>query len=108
INKRDSKGNNILYYALKNNDINTIKYLIQNKIDANKKNNYEKSPLDVAVSKGYKTLKTEKEKLVKILILKGSNVNYTDNEENTPLIYAIQKEYLSIVKMLITNGADVN
>jgi ankyrin repeat protein len=109
INKRDSKGNNILYYALKNNDINTIKYLIQNKIDANKKNNYEKSPLDVAVSKGYKTLLT---------ILENDpnniNLNAPDIHGNIPLTAVIKRKKFSktekekLVKILILKGSNVN
>ncbi|KAG4094576.1 ankyrin [Neocallimastix lanati (nom. inval.)] len=42
------------------------------------------------------------------LIERGSDVNFVDMEGNTPLVYAIEKKSLSVVMLLIKNGANIN
>jgi ankyrin repeat protein len=143
INMRDSNGNNILYYAIEDEDLETIRYLIHNKIDVHSINNLNISPFDCAIIKGKKILTLllensnnsdiafnvpnsknetplitiiksknyslkEKENIISMLIAKGANVNFIDEKDMTPLIYAIQEKSLSLVQMLVKNGANVN
>eukprot|EP00833_Pecoramyces_ruminatium_P006505 jgi/Orpsp1_1/1180537/evm.model.c7180000073809.1 len=42
------------------------------------------------------------------LIERGSDVNFVDKDGNTPLVYAIEKKSLSVVMLLIKNGANIN
>lgn len=141
INKRDSNGNSLLYYAILKQDFDTIEYLVNNGANVNYKNNAGISPLNLAISKGYKTLNVilsnnnnlsssmpndtnenpytsiiklpeytikEKEDIIQKLINNGYKINSIDKDEKSPLVYAIQMRLLSIVKLLVENGADIN
>lgn len=55
INKLNSYGKNILQSAAKSNNIDIIKYIVENKIiDPNDKGNYNATPLDITEDYGYK------------------------------------------------------
>jgi len=141
LNQMDSNGNSLLYYAILKEDIETIEYLVTNGANVNYKNNIGKSPLDLAISKGYKFLNAlltnnnnlsmnmpkvmeenpyatiiklngyslkEKEDIIQKLINNGYKINSIDKSEKTPLVYAIQYHLLSVVRLLVENGADIN
>jgi len=94
-----SKGYEILFSLLKNQFISSMNVNIQNSDN--------EIPLISILKSNQYSLK-EKTYLVDILISKGSDVNYSDKSGNTSLIYAIQYKCLSIVKLLVENGANVN
>ncbi|OUM63993.1 hypothetical protein PIROE2DRAFT_9380 [Piromyces sp. E2] len=93
------KGYEVLFPLLKCQFISSWSVNIQNSND--------EIPL-VSILKGSKYSLKEKSYIVEKLISKGSNVNSSDKDGNTSLIYAIQNKSLSIVKLLVENGANVN
>eukprot|EP00833_Pecoramyces_ruminatium_P008373 jgi/Orpsp1_1/1182405/evm.model.c7180000081153.1 len=109
INEKDSKGNNIMYYAIESEDIETIHYLIRNKIDVNSKNAYGVSCLDYAITKGSSILNI-------FLSYAYDNIQYNipNADGETPLITVIRaKNYISkekenIVDHLLAKGSNVN
>ncbi|ORX80976.1 hypothetical protein BCR32DRAFT_268568 [Anaeromyces robustus] len=102
INTEDSNGKSILYYAIENEDIETIKKLMLKRanIHSNNLNKSKSSIIDLAISKG--------SEILKLFLIKGSNCNFIDKRKNTPLIYAIEQNSLSMIKLLVAYGANVN
>ncbi|KAG4106029.1 ankyrin [Neocallimastix lanati (nom. inval.)] len=126
VNQKDSQGNTILYYAIDNEDLDTIKKLmsIDTKIDIKSLNhaidktnrNIFKILLenDIILSNDnnliIKIIKSKfigKKYFIELLIEKGCNVNQIENNKSA-LIYAIEYNFSSIVELLLQNGADVN
>jgi ankyrin repeat protein len=109
INQKDRQGNNVLYYAIDSEDIETIQYLIRNKVDVNSKNIYGVSCLDFAISKGSKIFN---------IFLKNNYDNIQFNIPNgkgeIPLITIIRAKTYSveekeeIVNCLLEKGSNVN
>eukprot|EP00833_Pecoramyces_ruminatium_P008834 jgi/Orpsp1_1/1182866/evm.model.c7180000082986.1 len=108
INKRDSQGNNILYYALEREDEETIKYLMNQSIDIYSYNNYGKSCLDYAIAKGYK--------IFNVVLMNSVHleVNKPNKKNEIPLLTIIKsnnytsKNKIELVKYLIQKGSNVN
>ncbi|ORX87443.1 ankyrin, partial [Anaeromyces robustus] len=109
INQKDSDGNNVLYYAIDQEDTETINYLINHKIDVNSKNNLDISCLDYAISKGSSILN---------ILLKNKHDNIIYNIPNSqgeiPLITIIKtknftsEEKEDIINCLLEKGSNVN
>jgi hypothetical protein len=79
-------------------DIETVKYLVENGVDVN-----------TVDSSGYTLLmKTKSLDVVKYLVENGADIHKIDNEEANILHHASSKGNLPIVKYLVENGADVN
>jgi ankyrin repeat protein len=90
--------------AITNNDIDKVRYLIDQGQDVNQKITQfliPKTLLTIAILE-------KNPDLVKLLIEKGANVNESDELNQTPLFVAVNTEQIEIVKLLIENGADVN
>jgi ankyrin repeat protein len=108
INKKDSNGNTLLFYTILKEDIETIEYLINNGANVNYKNNKGKSPLGLAISKGYKYLNA--------LLSNNNNlsVNMPNVIEDNPYATIIRlngyslKEKEDIIQKLINNGYHIN
>ena len=94
-------GNRYLYDAIRHNDIEKVKFLIENGVDVNEKNLLGKTPLYEAASSGYL-------ELVKFLVEKGADVNAKTNNGVTALHDAAYNGYLEIEKFLVEKGADIN
>lgn len=95
-----------LYVAIENNNIEIVKYLIQNNIDLNKIYTEEGiTPVSLAV------MLDEKE-ILYILIKKGLNINAASISDSdykyTPLTIAVDNNNYQIAKLLIENGANIN
>jgi len=109
INQKDSEGNTVLYYAIDQEDIETINYLIRNRADVNSKNNQGISCLDLAIAKGSKILKI-------LLQSRHDNIlfNIPNSQGEIPLITIIKaKNYTinekeEIIKYLIEKGSNIN
>jgi len=108
INKKDLKGNTILYYAIFNNDIETVKELISIGADINFKDKFGNSAIQIAIFK-------KNQNVLKILF---SNSNLLLNIPNfrgeTPIFTIINIcnysviEKIIIIDNLIKRGADIN
>ena len=103
---------NPLHQAVTQNQIKTVKFLLENKAfpDPHDHNNW--TPLFHAVNLRYMDI-------IKLLIKYGANINYRDKNKNTPIFYAIKStipyeqlnhDYtdLDIIKQLVVRGADIN
>ncbi|ORX44723.1 ankyrin [Piromyces finnis] len=108
INKTDLNGNNILYYVIVKEDIETMRSLIRNGADVNSKNKLGKSNMDLLISKGYTFLNS-------LLNYSHSiSLNIPNSQGEIPLITVIkintfsdeEKEFM--VENLIKRGSDVN
>ena len=91
-----------LIAAVKDNNIDNVKTLINKGDDVNERNRNEETPLTIASSLG-------NVEVAKILIINGADVNakrYVNSY--TPLMYAAEDGNDAVVKLLIDNGADVN
>jgi len=51
VNRKDTNGNSILYYAILNNDVETSKYLIGNGADLNFIDKFGNSAFDISINK---------------------------------------------------------
>jgi ankyrin repeat protein len=108
INKRDSKGNSILYYAIFKNDIDTIKNLINIGADINFRDKFGNSATHITIFK-------RNQEILKIL-LGNSNLllNIPNRKGETPVFTIIKIcnysviEKIIIIDNLIKRGADIN
>ncbi|ORX44721.1 ankyrin [Piromyces finnis] len=108
INKKDSKGNSILYYAIFRNDTDTIKDLINLGADINFKDKFGNSATHIAIFK-------RNQNILRIL-LNNSNLllNVPNNKGETPIFTIINipnysiDEKLIIIDSLIKRGTDIN
>src|SRR6185295_9703563 len=105
-----------LTYAVRANDLNTVKVLLEAGVDINQSTGYGWSPLLVATQNRYYTLAT-------YLIEHGADVNLPNKGGWTPLYlatdnrniengdYPVRKgdmDHLDYIKLLIDKGANVN
>ncbi len=102
INEASSYGITPLIAGAAAGQDEAVGYLIQKGADVTVKDDLGKTALLYAI--GY-----DKPKLISNLIkLNNQSINLPDNAGNTPLIYAAQKGLLNNVKLLVTNGANVD
>ncbi|MEI0518875.1 ankyrin repeat domain-containing protein [Brachyspira murdochii] len=87
-----------LLEASKNNDLETLKALIENGADVNVKDDYNKTALMYASEKGHL-------EIVKYLLDKGADINAKDNYGKTALMYASEKGHSEVAKFLKSKGA---
>lgn len=92
----------ILFNAIREKDIDKVKYLIKNGANVNDKDN-----------SGYTTLInasiSNSTEIVKLLIESGADINaQTDNEKETALMSASVNNALDVARFLINSGAYVN
>ena len=108
IDTPSKSGKNILYYAVQNNNLELLKYLVKNGGKFTNINNGH-SVLFKAVESGYidivKYLLPYFKDLDKHYTIKGK---FKRVAKTTLLITALQNKHLDIVKLLITNGANIN
>ncbi|XP_056646314.1 uncharacterized protein LOC130451356 isoform X2 [Diorhabda sublineata] len=133
LNINDNNGNTALHYAACKNNMDIIKYILdQDHTLINTKNEFGETPLSVASLNGrYEAVKMlidfggdvnnqEKDgtaplhntvscpKLTHLLLSNGADVNILDFFSNTPLHLAVEKESLETIYVLLYYGADVN
>lgn len=94
INKLDEK----LHWACMLNDLEEVKYLVENGADVNKTDNDGKTPLLMA-------LREYTDNIIIYLVENGADVNKADKHGDTPLLDACSNNSLKIVRYLIENGA---
>lgn len=112
INIRDVDGRTLLFYAVDEQDVESVKLLLDSKINQD----YSEPLLHIVVSKNYKnyynkSIALQKE-MIETLLKAGYDINLPDDYGWTPLHEAIWKlsdnELISLVKLLLENGADPN
>lgn len=90
--------------ALRSDDIELAKLLIENGSDLNEKDYNGNTPLLCSCCCCY-----DNYEIIKLLIEKGSDVNAKDKFGNTPLGYArYNNNRVDLVKFLIENGEHIN
>jgi len=89
-----------LHYAVSNNRVAIVKYLLSKKADVNKPNRYGQTPLHIAAMRG-------NDEVMDVILNKKPKLNVTVRGNYTPLMYAIQYNRTSAVEKLIKAGADV-
>jgi len=98
INALDEKGETILSYALKENNLEIIDLILSyNNLNLNYKDKKGNSYLHLAV-------KNQNERGIENLIKKGINLNMQNNSGNTALHLAYKKNNNIIIKLLIKSG----
>jgi ankyrin repeat protein len=117
------------------NDIETVKFALENGADVEAKDENKNTPLHIATRKieRFKIAKlllengadidvknkkgetlliklaySDKPKIIKALLKIGANVNAQANDGSTALMNASYKGHLEVVKLLIENGAEIN
>lgn len=102
VNQEDSMGRTTLEIAVLNNDLNMVKYLVDN---------YSDDDFMFEISKGQALLKAVVEDhldIVNYLVEKaGADVNYQDQWGFTALMGAVRNDNLNITKYLVEKGADI-
>jgi ankyrin repeat protein len=97
----DYLGSTALAIAIRNQNLEEIKYLVEKGADVNTRTiPIEKTALMIAAREGDL-------ELCRLLIKKGAEVDAADYSGNTALRYAIDRENLKIAKLLVMYGADI-
>ena len=130
VNQLDENGRSALMYAAFNGLVEIIVILISSDADVNQLSGAGTNPLDYACKNGQMeaaklligheakmiegevslmfACDTGNEEMVSFLLKQGIDANMKQETGMTPLIQASWKGYVSIVRILIENGADVN
>ena len=91
-----------MYDGIKNGDIDTVRYYLDEGVNANAKDFTNHTPLHWAVS-------NNKVDIAKLLIDRGADLHTKyDNDEHTILHLGVQHNSKDMAELLIENGADVN
>ena len=98
--------NHLITYASKGN-LARVTELLEKGTDPNQANRMGLTPLMVAVLKNNGS-NDNYETIINLLLEKGEDVNATDKNGQTVLMKAVQKGNVSVVKLLLDNGATVN
>ncbi len=91
-----------LYYAVINNEIETVKSLIYNNVNINNLMHAGDNALYYASDRGHL-------EMVKFLVENGININYVNKTFNDNALYAaVRSGNLEIVKYLVNKGINFN
>jgi len=100
-NATKKNDNKLITYAIRNGDIDTVKYIYENpQFHDDAKENGETSFITAC--------KHENEKIIDYFIKNGYDINKVYKEYYTPLIYACNRKSCSLIDCLIRHGVDVN
>lgn len=108
IERKDRDGKTLLHHAVKNNEINFIKFLIESGADINAKDNNGRTPLNNFPLYNDEDDYEDRIDTLSFLITNGAEINNKDNKGNSILHTAIKKDNINFVRFLILNGANIN
>lgn len=101
INRKDSSGKNVLFYACENGSLNMLEMLLDKGGDIDITDNEGDTLLHAAVKSGNKSV-------VKLLLFRGIYIDEKNNEGRTPLMIAAINSRADIAKYLVEQGADIS
>jgi ankyrin repeat protein len=102
IDKLDSDNRTALSYAVTENQIDLVRYLLENRANPNAIYRRSKDTvLHFAAIRGNL-------KICQLLVSKGACIDTLDSYDRTALSYAVEKNQLDLTKYLLKNGADPN
>ncbi|WP_171946630.1 ankyrin repeat domain-containing protein [Flaviramulus basaltis] len=93
----DNNGRNLLFYAIENDNLEMVEYLLEQRLLINLEDNSNKTPLQHAVL-------LDKDNLTLYLINNGGDVNKLDDFGNNLLHYAAINGNLNLSKTLVDKG----
>jgi ankyrin repeat protein len=94
----DLNGNTLLHF-LPYGAAETLKFLLQQRVNVNRKNKLGCSPLHLAASAGNL-------EVLKLLLKSGADVNAQNDLGGTPLYFAMFYKQFAVAEFLKRNGAD--
>ena len=101
IRDKDKTGMTVLHCAVSAGNMEMVKYLIKNSLNANELTYSMQNTLHLAANAGNLGI-------VSYLIDSGVRVDCQDKSGNTPLHLAVKNNYIDIASLLIEKGANVN
>jgi ankyrin repeat protein len=109
IERRDRSGLTPLHYAVKNNEINFIRFLIEAGADVNAKDNNGNTPLNMfPVSNIDGNNIGNYFDILVLLISKGADINNKNRFGKTILHSASEQDKIEFVESLLEQGANIN
>lgn len=99
--KKDNNGDTPLHLAVKANQLDVVRTLINHNATINLRGSGKSTPLHIAAKFGY-------EECMKALIENKANVNLKDADGNTPLILTVKYDQYIVTSILVRNGCDLN
>ena len=104
----DHEGKTPLHIAIKSQNYEIAKFLLENEADVNAIDNNKQSPLHLLAIYRSNSENHVNDQFAKLLINNGANVNALDDKNQSPLKIAIEKDNYSLVEILIESGAKIN
>jgi len=96
---RKHSGGNPLFTAIKLNDTDAVKNMLEAGKDIKATNRDGDTPLILATKKNH-------ENIVKLLLDKGADLDCENNYGETPITIAAEMNHVNLVKLLLDKGAD--
>lgn len=112
-----------LHYAVGTNNVNTVKVLLDHKVDLESRDRLGRTPLLIAVARvqlphalvpkgNYEFLPGRhvfiSVEVIELLLAKGARLDVKDGDQNTPLHIAAARLDVDVIEMLLLRGADPN
>lgn len=101
LNFYDKDGNNLLMYAIKGGNIETVRYLVSRGIETDYVNALGLTPLHLAVRKN-------RMDLTAALVDGGADINIVGKNNEGPIFDAVKEGNAKMVEALYLNGAQIN
>lgn len=101
IDRKDSDGKSVLFYACEDGSLNMFEMLLEKGADIDVTDNVGDTLLHAAVKSGNKSI-------IQLLLDRGVYIDEKNNDGRTPLMIAAIKSRADIAKYLVEQGADIS
>ncbi|GAB1393381.1 ankyrin repeat domain-containing protein [Rhodocyclaceae bacterium] len=98
VNTTDPQGNSLLTIAVRGNNLELVRFLLDNRANPQRKNRYGDTALMIAALQG----RTE---IVRLMVERKIDLNH---DGWNPLHYAAFEGHADIISILLASGADIN